>query len=138
MRYAVQVTVLQLSLNSVHPRSVGEKTIGGRSSNQRNVVHANRKRKPRQLSEQVKTCQDEIALIADYLSASLSWPVLRTFEEHLQDCRDCTAFLQTYKKTIEVTRAFLRGASLTNHASRRCGCQTVTATAIDMTACTLF
>ena len=26
MRYAVQVTVLQLSLNSVHPRSVGEKT----------------------------------------------------------------------------------------------------------------
>jgi Putative zinc-finger len=67
-----------------------------------------RKRKPRQPTEQIVTCEDEIALIADYLSSSLSSRVLRTFEEHLQGCRDCTAFLQTYKKTIEVTRSFFR------------------------------
>ena len=67
-----------------------------------------RKRKSRQPTEQIVTCEEEIALIADYLSSSLSSRVLRTFEEHLQGCHDCTAFLQTYKKTIEVTRSFFR------------------------------
>jgi hypothetical protein len=69
------------------------------------MVHAKRrKRKPGQPIEQI--CEDEIAVIPGYLSSSLSSRVLRTFEEHLQGCHDCTAFLQTYKKTIEVTRSF--------------------------------
>src|SRR5437899_9722436 len=78
------------------------------------VVRAKRKKKPRQPTEQINTCEDEIALIADYLSSSPSPRVLRSFEEHLNGCRDCTAFLQIYKKTIEVTRAFLGMPSLTN------------------------
>jgi len=78
------------------------------------VVRAKRKKKPRQPTEQIMTCEDEIALIADYLSLSPSSRVLRSFEEHLNGCRDCTAFLQTYKKTIEVTRVFLGMPSLTN------------------------
>jgi Putative zinc-finger len=72
------------------------------------MVRAKRKKKRRPPTEQIVTCEDAIALIADYLSSSLSSRVLRTFEEHLQGCRDCTAFLQTYKKTIEVTRSFFR------------------------------
>jgi hypothetical protein len=51
-----------------------------------------------------RTCEDEIALIADYLSSSLNPRFLRLFEKHLDGCRDCNAYL----KTIEVTRAFLK------------------------------
>jgi hypothetical protein len=65
-------------------------------------------KKLRQSTEQVVTCEDEIALIADYLSSSLNPRFLRLFEKHLDGCRDCNAYLQTYKKTIEVTRAFLK------------------------------
>ena len=71
-------------------------------------------KKSRQPTEQIMICENEIALIAGYLSSSLSIRVLRSFEKHLNGCRDCTAFLQTYKKTIEVTRVFLRPASFSN------------------------
>ena len=56
----------------------------------------------------IATCKDEIALIGDYLSANLSLRALAPFEDHLKGCRDCAAFLHTYKKTIEMTRSFLR------------------------------
>jgi anti-sigma factor RsiW len=58
------------------------------------------------------TCKDEIALIADYLSSSLSAGTTTVFEQHLKGCPDCVAFLQTYKKTIEVTRDFLKMQAL--------------------------
>jgi hypothetical protein len=54
------------------------------------------------------TCKDEVGLIADYLAGSLAPPVLVAFEEHLGLCPDCAAFLKTYKKTIEVTKSFLK------------------------------
>lgn len=54
------------------------------------------------------TCKDEVAVIADYLAGSLASTVLLAFEEHLGLCRDCAAFLNTYKKTIEVTKSFLK------------------------------
>jgi hypothetical protein len=54
------------------------------------------------------TCKDEVALIADYLTGSLAPIVLVAFEEHLGLCRDCAAFLSTYRKTIEVTKSFLK------------------------------
>jgi hypothetical protein len=34
--------------------------------------------------------------------------VLAAFEKHLGQCPDCSAFLNTYKKTIEVTKSFLK------------------------------
>ena len=52
------------------------------------------------------TCERETALIADYLASNLSSGVLASFEKHLEDCPDCKAFLQTYRKTIEITRSF--------------------------------
>src|ERR1700741_2863902 len=82
------------------------------------VVHVNRKTRSRQLTEQITTCEDEIALLADYLSSSLSPRVLITFEAHLEDCRDCAAFLWTYKKTIEVTRSFLEVQPFTSGATK--------------------
>ena len=53
------------------------------------------------------TCEKETALIADYLASNLSPADLASFENHLEECPDCKAFLQTYKKTIEITRSFL-------------------------------
>ena len=49
-----------------------------------------------------------MGLIADYLEGRLDPTVLAAFENHLGQCPDCTAFLNTYKKTIEVTKSFLR------------------------------
>jgi anti-sigma factor RsiW len=49
-----------------------------------------------------------VALIADYLEGRLNPKVLATFEKHLGQCPDCTAFLNTYKKTIDATKSFLK------------------------------
>jgi len=66
------------------------------------------KKRSRKLRGQMNTCEDETALIGDYLSSSLTPRVTAAFEKHLQVCPDCAAFLTTYKKTIEATRAFLK------------------------------
>jgi len=58
------------------------------------------------------TCKAEVGLIADYLAARLDPTVLAVFEEHLDHCADCTAFLNTYKKTIEATKSYLKINSL--------------------------
>jgi hypothetical protein len=49
-----------------------------------------------------------VGLIADYLGGRLDPMLLAAFENHLGQCADCTAFLNTYKKTIEVTKSFLK------------------------------
>jgi anti-sigma factor RsiW len=54
-----------------------------------------------------------VALIGRYVSSDLNVKELAAFERHLAACRDCVAFLQTYKKTVQLTRNFLalgRGA----------------------------
>lgn len=56
----------------------------------------------------VESCRDEVSLIADYLTDNLSQPMRQAFQSHLDGCHDCEAFLATYKKTIAVTRSFLR------------------------------
>ena len=66
----------------------------------------------------IATCKDEITLIGDYLSEKLNRPVLAAFEDHLKGCPDCAAFLHTYKKTIEITRSFLRMRALTKKPRR--------------------
>lgn len=67
-----------------------------------------RKKKSGKTSGQIICCEDEVTLIGDYLSSNLNAQVAATFETHMQACRDCVAFLRTYKKTIEATRAFLK------------------------------
>jgi Putative zinc-finger len=53
-------------------------------------------------------CEDEVRLIGDYLAGRSNPTILAAFEKHLGQCTDCTAFLNTYKKTIEVTKSFLK------------------------------
>jgi anti-sigma factor RsiW len=65
-------------------------------------------------------------LIARYLSSELCGSERALFESHLAACRDCVAFLKTYKATVALTRSFLRAAerkepprwSFTRHARR--------------------
>jgi anti-sigma factor RsiW len=42
------------------------------------------------------------------LTGQLNPEVLAAFEKHLGQCPDCTAFLNTYKKTVEATKSFLK------------------------------
>jgi anti-sigma factor RsiW len=63
------------------------------------------------------TCEKETALIVGYLSSDLSPGTLASFENHLEACPDCKAFLQTYKKTVEITRSFLELESVKSRTS---------------------
>jgi anti-sigma factor RsiW len=51
------------------------------------------------------TCQQVTELIIDYLSGELDPTTRQTFEVHLRGCKDCAAFLQTYRETIRATQS---------------------------------
>ena len=51
------------------------------------------------------TCQEAIALLGDYLAATLGVSDAEEFEAHLQDCDECVAYLNTYRKTSALARA---------------------------------
>jgi hypothetical protein len=72
------------------------------------MILAKKRSQTRTLFEPDYSCQAAIALIGNYLAASITLHAREDFEHHLSLCPDCAAFLKTYKKTIEVTRAFLR------------------------------
>lgn len=65
-------------------------------------------RKNPETKRPVESCRDEVSLIGDYVKDNLAEAERQAFEAHLRSCRDCGAFLATYKKTIEMTRSFLR------------------------------
>ena len=58
------------------------------------------------------TCEDATDLICEYLAENLNPDRRRAFESHLSGCRDCAAFLATYKRTIDLTKSFLRSEPL--------------------------
>jgi anti-sigma factor RsiW len=49
------------------------------------------------------TCRETIALLADYLDATLSPASLTRLERHLRDCDECRAYLATYRRTVSAT-----------------------------------
>ena len=51
------------------------------------------------------TCRDVIALMGDYLETALGDEALAALERHLQDCPACLAYLNTYRKTRDLTGA---------------------------------
>ena len=52
------------------------------------------------------TCRDAIALLGDH-EATLGASAGKELEAHLRDCDECQAYLNTYRRTSELTRAFL-------------------------------
>jgi hypothetical protein len=65
------------------------------------------KRHAKKTPRESLTCKTATSLIAKYISADLDPKVELSFEEHLRACPDCVAFLNTYKKTLELARSFL-------------------------------
>ena len=51
------------------------------------------------------TCQDFIALLSDYLEATVTPETVAALEEHLAGCQPCQAYLRTYRRTREVAAA---------------------------------
>jgi anti-sigma factor RsiW len=51
------------------------------------------------------TCRLVTSVTLDYLAGALAPATRRAFEQHLGDCPDCIAFLNTYKKTVRATRS---------------------------------
>lgn len=64
---------------------------------------AKRKTATRTLSQ--KSCKEIGDLVLGYLRDELTASTRREFERHLKVCPDCVSFLNTYKKTIEITGA---------------------------------
>jgi Putative zinc-finger len=52
-----------------------------------------------------KTCKQMTNLVFDYLNDKLAPTTKRDFQRHLRICPDCVNFLNTYKKTVAVTRS---------------------------------
>ncbi len=50
-------------------------------------------------------CQQMVDLLSEYLSGDLDAQTRTVFETHLHNCRDCHAFLQTFRLTMQATRA---------------------------------
>ena len=50
-----------------------------------------------------QTCQQVTEVIIDYLSGDMEAAATATFERHLQGCRDCRAFFNTYQGTLRAT-----------------------------------
>lgn len=49
------------------------------------------------------TCQEAIGLLVDYLERALGSELLAALEAHLADCEPCRAYLNTYRKTRDLT-----------------------------------
>jgi predicted anti-sigma-YlaC factor YlaD len=49
------------------------------------------------------TCQEAIGLLVDYLERALGSELLAALEAHLTDCEPCRAYLNTYRKTRDLT-----------------------------------
>jgi anti-sigma factor RsiW len=56
------------------------------------------------------TCQDFIALLSDYLEATVTPEMLAALEAHLAGCQPCQAYLRTYRRTRDVAAAAERAA----------------------------
>jgi predicted anti-sigma-YlaC factor YlaD len=50
------------------------------------------------------TCEQITDLLNDYINQEMDETLRASFERHLQNCADCTAFLKTYRQTMHVTQ----------------------------------
>jgi anti-sigma factor RsiW len=49
------------------------------------------------------TCEDVIGMLLEYLETRLDEPTLAALERHLETCSPCVAYLNTYRRTRELT-----------------------------------
>jgi anti-sigma factor RsiW len=51
------------------------------------------------------SCQQLVELVTDYFEDALPPEDRVRFEEHVEDCSDCTTYLEQARATIAITRA---------------------------------
>lgn len=57
-----------------------------------------------QREEPMLQCRDIVELLLEYLDGELDHATAEALEAHLADCQECTAFLNTYRGTVRMTR----------------------------------
>lgn len=55
------------------------------------------------------TCRELVEFLDDYIAKELRGGALALLEKHLSDCPPCVAFLETYRQSIRMGRAALKG-----------------------------
>jgi len=56
------------------------------------------------MQEDSTRCREILELLSDYIDGDCAPPVRALVESHLADCANCLAFLNTLKKSVEMTR----------------------------------
>jgi anti-sigma factor RsiW len=51
------------------------------------------------------TCREAIAVLAEFLDATLDPAAARELEVHLAECDECRAYLATYRRTADAVAA---------------------------------
>lgn len=64
-------------------------------------------------------CDHLIDQLADYFDDEASEAICRAVEEHMAACEDCTAMINTLRKTIDIVRAQPEGADLPDEVRLR-------------------
>ena len=49
-------------------------------------------------------CRDIVELLGEYLDGELDPATAEALKAHLADCRECTAFINTYRGTVRAAR----------------------------------
>ena len=54
------------------------------------------------------TCQELIEFLMDYLEGELPAGQTRRFDHHLEGCRECANYLQSYRETVRLGQMVCR------------------------------
>ncbi len=57
------------------------------------------------MTERTPACDDLLDQLSEYLDDDASESVCKAIEEHMAGCEDCTAMVNTLRKTIDLYRA---------------------------------
>ncbi len=50
-------------------------------------------------------CREVFALLSEYLDGEIDPTVCTGFEEHMDDCSPCQAFLESLRRTVDLARS---------------------------------
>lgn len=50
-------------------------------------------------------CREVFALLSEYLDGEIDPAVCTGFEEHMDDCSPCQAFLESLRRTVDLARS---------------------------------
>ena len=56
------------------------------------------------------TCRELVEFLDNYIAHDMGGRALASFEKHLSDCPPCVAYLETYRQSIRMGRAALKGS----------------------------